>query len=148
MRGDPVKEWIIFSVCWLALLLPVLRVVGPQSERGDVAQLAAQQTSGVESRQAFAVVRYTGQPLFFRISQMSTVLYEENAPPVGGAERQIVLKLEDKILELLVEATWPDRQQHVFELELQPAGVAERRAHCWASQQLNEVVIFNWEDEL
>ncbi len=142
MTGNPIKEWIVFSALWLLLLIPVLRLTCDRRHRTPPPLEEA--PAAVRSVTAAAVVRYTGQPVFFRITQGGKILCEVKTPPAGGAEYPLQLQIEADSAELYLHAQWPDQEKHVFEIELLVDGLPERKSHCWVRQELDEVMSFDW----
>jgi len=142
MTGNPIKEWIIFSALWLLLLIPVLRLTRGREHPGSTP--AALAPDSVRTVTAAAVIRYTGQPVFFRIRQGAKILCEVQSPPAGGTERQLQLQIEADSAELYLQGQWPDQAKHVFEIELLVEGLPERKSHCWLRQELDEVMSFDW----
>lgn len=143
MRGNPIKEWVIFSVLWLILMIPVVKLTGRKRQSESVPKPHHESTAS-QAVQATALFHYTGKPLFFKVSQYSKTLCDVKAPPSSETELEIPLTVEDESAELLLEAEWPDEQEHVFEIALIVAAKEEQKAHCWANRELNDVVSFEW----
>jgi hypothetical protein len=143
LRGNPIKEWIVFSLLWLALLVPVIRVTGT---RGSVAPAVRETDAAAPERvvQALASIRYTGTPLFFSISQNGRCLLEVANPPAEGVEQTLALALAESRAELRLHARWPDRGRQVFEIRVHFDDEAERTAHFWAAESLDEIASFAW----
>ena len=144
MRGNPVKEWIIFSILWLLLLIPVMKLTGSKKhpERTAVQPIATEDS--VRKVEAIAVIRYTGKPYRFKISQDNRLLSEITSPPQNGTECTLTLHLVDNYVELHLQAQWPDEQMHVFEIELIIDNLDEKKVHCWAQQMADEIITFEW----
>ena len=144
LRGNPIKEWIIFSALWLLLLIPVIRLTSfsKNAERADEPFPATEATRAAIP--AIAILRYTGSPISIRISQNNRLLCELKKPPPGEAEQDLPVYIEDNTAELQLEAEWPDDRKHVLEIELIAEGKEEKKAHCWAEESLDEIVEFSW----
>ncbi len=144
MRGNPIREWIAFSLLWLALLVPVVRLTGSRGQSAAAVRKNDDAAADECVVQALAVIRYTGRPLFFRISQSGETLLEVANPPQGSVEQRISLRLEGNRSELLLQARWPDRDRHVLEVELIPDDETERTAHFWVEEELDAIASFRW----
>jgi len=142
VRGSPIKEWIMFSVLWLLLVIPAIKLTLGQSHPPHPAQTTASVTEC--SVPATAVIRYTGAPSQFRVLQQGKVLCSSNTPLPGGSEYQFTLQLTENSAELNLQADWPDNQEHVFEIELIVDNLEEQRARRWAQKKLDDVVSFEW----
>jgi len=145
VRGNPIKEWIIFSILWLVLLIPVIRLTGSRKpkEIDTVNQESA--SASIRATKATAVIRYTGKPLFINIGQHGKTLYRIEAPPAGETEQRLTLGFEESGVEILLQAEWPDETEHALEIELIVDNLEERKANLWAQQKLDELVSFSWE---
>jgi hypothetical protein len=142
VRGNPIKEWIIFSIFWMILLIPVIKLTGGRKQPQSTT--VQEQESTARTVQAATTIRYTGQPLFFRIFQGEKILCEIKDPPLRETWCKLPIQIEDDFAELYLQAQWPDGEEHVFEIELSVKNAEERKAHCWAQRELHEVVSFNW----
>lgn len=140
MHSHPIREWILFSLVWLALAIPV-RVLTRPSGESIVSPPAPADEHAVS---ALAVLRYTAAPAHLRISQRETVLWDDDALPAEEAENIIELLLDEGHAELTVEARWSEAGRHVLELELFPDEMNSRTAHAWAEESLDEVFLFHW----
>lgn len=143
MRGNPIKEWIIFSALWLLLLIPVIKLTGERKLR-DPSEINPAAGESAKIRSATALFRYTGKPLFIEVIQDGKSLCKINTPPEGECETGIDLSIDGRGAELHLRAEWPDTARHALELELLPDGEPERKIHCWAKRDLDEILSFEW----
>jgi len=144
VRSRPIIEWLIFSVFWLLLSVPLLKITGSRTKSDIHEQAAASSVDTTEQIPAIIIVRYTGTPEFFRLSQMERVLFEAHEPADELMEQRVALTIESGIAEILLQAEWDDNQRHVLEIEALIEGHEEKRLHCWATHELDEVITLNW----
>jgi hypothetical protein len=144
VRGNPIKEWIIFSAIWLMLLIPVIKLTGfrKAEEPSTGSQLLNETAQNIT---ATALMRYTGRPIYFKLTQNGKTLCDIKDPPPDETEEEISLAIEENSAELLLQVKWPDETQHAFEIELIVDGEQEQKVHCWAESELDEIVTFNWQ---
>jgi hypothetical protein len=144
VRGNPIKEWIIFSILWLLLLIPVIRLTGSRKPAAHVPSVQKSVAASLQQKEATAVIRYTGQPLSIKISQQGRTRRRIDAPPAGGIENTLTLDFEGSGIEIQLQAEWPDDSEHALEIELIADNLDARKAHLWADRELNEIVSFEW----
>lgn len=129
---------------WLLLAVPAVKLTQGRSQPQPTPALQTSASAAERSAPATAVFRYTGGPSGFRVLQQGKVLCESIAPPPGGIECQFTLQLNRNSAELNLQASWPDDQEHVFEIELIVDNLEEQRALRWAQAKLDDIVSFEW----
>lgn len=144
MRGSPVIEWVVFSMLWLLLAIPAVKLTQGRSQPLHAPASITSVAAAGRSVPATAVIRYTGAPSEFRVLQHGRVLCESTAPLPGRSECQFALQLTENHAELNLQANWPDDQEHVFEIELIIDNLEEQSARCWAQKKLDDLVSFEW----
>jgi len=147
LRGNPITEWIVFSVIWLLLLIPVIRLTHPGKSREENRKENQSLQQADRQSKATAIFRYTGTPGSIELSQDESNLCKIKTPPEDETEQEVLISIEEGCAELLVQAHWPDDKQHVLELELIVEGEVECKTHFWAESELNEVATFRWPAE-
>lgn len=144
MRGNPIKEWIIFSAIWLLLLIPVIKLTAFRQRTEIITQSQHETETSLVLVNTITILRYTGKPLFIKITQNGQILCNLNNPQPEETELDLPILIEEKSTELLVQAEWPDENRHVLEIKLIVTGEEEQKTHCWSEKELDEAVSFSW----
>jgi len=145
VKGNPVREWGLFSLVWLLLLWPVYKLtVEPIPVQAD---LGAEPTTHVEPKiDFFATLRFTELPLRVTIKQFGQTVWEIDAPREYALQQPLVLTLDDRYVELSVIAEWSGEGPRVLELVLEPEAAESLTRHAWTEKSLDELFIYHWEE--
>lgn len=145
MHGRPITEWIVFLVCWLALLVPVVRLTGRVPDAGPPAPVEA---AGDTAIRTDARLQASSVPRMVRVRQGDRVLWELKQPDDTPRTASLALTVEDHVAEVWVEASWPESapRPRVLELLLAPDGMREQGRHLWTDEEVDDVLVYEWSE--
>lgn len=143
MGRHPWREWFVFSVAWLVLLIPVIRLTADKPKDPDIGPQDFSPAE-FEAHPAWATVRFTEAPSFFRVSQLGREIWSLTNSEEGENDQEVNLHLEDDIAELRVEVIWQTPGNHVVELSIAPDGYEERQRHAWGTDRINQIFVYSW----
>lgn len=140
MRGNPIIQWFCFAVLWLALALPIARVV-----TGDV-RLPAPDRPETTLVETWIRLHFSSTPGSFVVRQDGEVLWKVEAPSGRVHENTLMLSYDAFGAELRVEADL-GQDETAVEIQLEPDGRAARSRTVWGSGRLDETVTFTWSQD-
>lgn len=144
MRGNPVKEWIIFSGLWLLLLIPVIKLTALRKNSSITKKTRSETAVVTETSSAIAILRYTEPPISMQITQNNRTLCDLSNLSPDETELELPLLIQGNNTEFLLRAEWSNANRHVLEIELFAGNKETRKQHYWTAQELYEAVSFSW----
>ncbi len=147
MKGNPIKEWIVFSVLWLLLLIPVIKLTVSRKNTAITIKPHSETAAAETTTSATTILRYTETPLSVKITQNNRTLCDLSNLSPAETELELPLLIKDYNTEFLLQVKWSNDNRHVFEIELFVEDKEAQMQHYWTEQELNEAVRFSWQQK-
>jgi len=138
MRGNPVIQWLLFSVVWLLLLIPVIRVT-----RHAVSATVSSAGERTEHQAVWLSLQFSSTPRSFSIRQGDEVIWTDTEPADRFVERMLPMAMDTFGLEITLVADLPDSESAV-EVAVEPDGLNRRTRTLWVSGLVEESISFFW----
>lgn len=137
MQGKPVIQWLLFSLVWLLLLVPVVYVTRTN------ASASRPESTASESLPVWLSVRFSSQPASFSIRQDDRVVMAETHPAVMAFDREVTITIDEFGAELMLIAELPETDTAI-ELVVEPDGLSRETRTLWLSGSVEESISFHW----
>ncbi len=137
MQGKPYIQWLMFSLAWLLLLVPVIYVT-----RANTSSSRPEQTAS-ESLPVWLSVRFSSQPSSFSIRQDDRVVWSEPYPDVLVFDQEVSITIDEFGVELMLIAELPETDTAI-EVVVEPDGLPRVSRTLWLSGSVEESIPFRW----
>jgi len=140
MQGKPIIQWLLFSLIWLLLLVPVIYVTRTHATASRPEQTVS------ESLPVWLSVRFSSQPTSFSIRQDDRVVWAEGDPDGKSFDREVTITIDEFGAELMLSAELPEVDTAI-ELVVEPDGLPRITRTLWLSGSVEEAITFRWESD-
>lgn len=139
MRGQPLRQWLLFILLWGLLALPIVWVTRDRDDAG-VSAAASHQTNRVA---CWVSLRFSAPPASFRVLQEHNAIWSEMSPEGVRFERELELEHDAYGAELRLSAALP-REHVAVEVTLEPFGRQRQSRTLWSDGDLEVTLSFPW----
>jgi hypothetical protein len=137
MQGKPIIQWFLFTLMWLLLIIPIVRVTRSQATATSPGAVAT------ETLPVWLSIRFSAPPTSFSVRQDDRVLVSETAPAVLMFDREARIEIDEFGAELILLAELPETDTAV-EMVVEPDGHPRQSRTLWLSGSVEEAVSFSW----
>jgi hypothetical protein len=147
MTGFPLARLLLLGLCLAGLAIPLAGLTGLRPVRPQAMAVAENGEEGLVG--ALVSLRFAHLPSNVRVSIDGETLWEGNDVGEQRIEIDVGLALSEPAqgVEIWLEAEWEEGvPETVIEVELEPDGLATRRATAWGEGRVDEVLSFRWRE--
>lgn len=140
MRGNPLKEFIIFIIIWGSLIMPISILSKERPFKDD----NKNQINDM-SYECLVTVKTTSLPTLLRLSQDNKVCWEVKNSQEYVLEKELSLKHQKGVAELLLEADFNNAETKAIAVTISPISSDDQTITLWGEENFNELLHFSWE---